>query len=157
MTVMADLGGVLPVWSGAAGAVTTSDGQYSAGVAVAFVCSVVAFAFGMAHYRGFAPFFLDTYVISPYSGLAPAWLGAGGILGTPMLLLPDDAPWLLALPATVAGLVGLVAAVIGLVAIVWLPRRLQPRWMRERLAWRREHPTVWVKVPRDHPREWWTR
>jgi len=142
---------------GAAGADLYSDGQYEAGVAVGFVCALVFFAFGVAHYRGFAPFFLDTYILSPYSGLAPAWLGAGGMLAMPSLLLPDDAPALLVVPTMLAGLAGMVAVVIGLVAIVWLPRRLQPRWMRERLAWRREHPTVWVKVSRDHPREWWAR
>ncbi|WP_315093146.1 hypothetical protein [uncultured Cellulomonas sp.] len=107
------------------------------GLVVGAVCAVLFLVLGLANYAGYFRFVATAYILSPYVILACAWLGGGA-------LLVLAGVWLLGLGpvvATVAGIVlaavGALAWVVGLVGLVWLPRRLRPRWMCDLLDRRR--------------------
>jgi hypothetical protein len=118
-----------------------SDGSLPvAGLAVVGVCALVFLALGLANYAGYGTFIVDAHILSPYAILALAWLGGGTLL----VLVGG---WLLGLGAAGWGVLGLVVAVagvlawvVGIVGLFWLPARLRPRWMRDRMEHRTDRP-----------------
>jgi hypothetical protein len=104
------------------------------GVLVALVCSLVLLAVGVAHYRGAARWLAHWGILSEYTVLALAWLGAGGVLSTAAILLADQESTVAAVLTVVVGIAGLAAGVVGIVGIVWLPRALRPRWLLDSQA-----------------------
>lgn len=113
---------------------TASDGR---GLAVGALCAGLFLAFGIAHYAGFAKLLADAFVFSPYLGLATGWLGGGALLMiVAARVIPADGPLALTLLGLALGFVAAIAWVVGLVGIFWIPQRLRPRWLRERLSQR---------------------
>lgn len=104
-----------------------------AGLAVAGVCAAVFLAVGAAHYRGAFRRLVDPWLLSPYTGLALAWLGGGGLLVVASLAVPSTGGATAVLSA-VLGLAGIGAWAVGIVGVLWLPARLRPRWLRELLT-----------------------
>lgn len=104
------------------------------GYAVGAVCAAVLLAGGLAHYAGRGRRFVDPWMLSPYTGLAAAWLGAGGLLVCSATLLAAVPSAVATVLAVVLGVAGVVSWLVGLVGVVWLPSRLRPRWLRELLV-----------------------
>lgn len=69
---------------------------------------------------------------SPTMHLAPLWIGLAVLLMTVAQATPR------AVAATLAALAGLLF-LAGLLAVVWSPRVLQPRWLRDAPAWKDPH------------------
>jgi|GEM_PF-1578123 len=104
------------------------------GLLVALVCSAVLLAVGVAHYRGAARWLAHWGILSEYTVLALAWLGAGGVLSTVALWLADGGSTASDVLTVVVGVAGLAAGLVGVVGVVWLPRGLRPRWLRDSQA-----------------------
>jgi hypothetical protein len=94
---------------------------------VVLLCGIVFLLLGVAHYAGYAKPLAFASIFSPYLLLGVAWLGAAALLGSLGLLLSDAG---LEMAAALVALPAMVCFGIALLSIVWLPRRLRPRWLQ---------------------------
>lgn len=65
---------------------------------------------------------------SPTMHLAPLYLGTAGLLVGLSPLAPEPL-------ALVVALMAVVVFAVGVMAVIWLPKFLQPRWLREATPW----------------------
>jgi len=91
---------------------------------------LVLLAIGLAHYAGRTKSWSRDSVLTPYTFLGFAWLGAGALLvGIATGLRAADAFDVLIQTVTA---VGAASWFVGFVGLFWLPSPLRPAWMKER-------------------------
>ena len=94
---------------------------------VILLCGVLLLALGLAHYAGYAKPLAFTGLFGPYLPLGMAWMGAAALLSGIALLLSHAGS---GVAAALVMLPAWVCYIITMLSIVWLPRRLRPRWLQ---------------------------
>jgi hypothetical protein len=95
---------------------------------VVLVIGLLFLAIGLAHYAGYAKPLAFRGLFGPYLPLGMAWFGAAAVLSSVGLMM-SNAGYDIA--AALVQLAALACFAIALLSIVWLPRRLRPRWLQE--------------------------